>query len=140
MKRFLGNQKGFTLVELMIVIVIVGILAAVAIPIYQGNIRKAKMSECDAALGTVRTAMRVFYAEHGRYPRATDGTAVTGTTLGDSLNISAMDLNGKYFSAGNYTVDDVTDTTYTIVCDNAEVLGTENTRRLDHNGNFLDSE
>ena len=138
MKKFVNNQHGFTLVELMIVIVIVGILAAVAIPIYQGNIRKAKMSECDAALGTVRTAMRVFYAEHGRYPRVADETPVTGSALGDSLNISETDLNGKYFNASNYTVDEITDSTYTIVCDNADVLGTDNTRKLDHSGNFLD--
>ncbi|MGC9363227.1 MAG: type IV pilin protein, partial [Fidelibacterota bacterium] len=50
------NEAGFTLVELMIVIVIVGILAAVAVPIYQSNINKAKMTECDSALGTIRTA------------------------------------------------------------------------------------
>ena len=138
MNKLVNNQHGFTLVELMIVIVIVGILAAVAIPIYQGNIRKAKMSECDAALGTVRTAMRVFYTEHGRYPRVADETPVTGSALGDSLNISETDLNGKYFNASNYTVDEITDSTYTIVCDNADVLGTDNTRKLDHSGNFLD--
>ena len=77
MKKLLRNQAGFTLVELMIVIVIVGILAAVAVPIYQSNITKAKMSECDAALGTIRTALRISYAEHGNYPVVATGTEVT---------------------------------------------------------------
>ena len=52
-----GNKKraGFTLVELMIVVIVVGILAAAAIPIYQRSMDKARGSEGKALLGTVRT-------------------------------------------------------------------------------------
>jgi len=52
-----GNRKraGFTLVELMIVVIVVGILAAAAIPIYQRSMDKARASEGKALLGTVRT-------------------------------------------------------------------------------------
>jgi len=52
-----GNKKraGFTLVELMIVVIVVGILAAAAIPIYQRSMDKARASEGKALLGTVRT-------------------------------------------------------------------------------------
>ncbi len=72
------NQKGFTLVELMIVVIIVGILAAVAIPMYQGATERAKASEAVAALGTIRGALRVYFAEHGTYVNAsfTDGDQV----------------------------------------------------------------
>ncbi|MBL7135086.1 MAG: prepilin-type N-terminal cleavage/methylation domain-containing protein [Candidatus Marinimicrobia bacterium] len=118
MKKFFRNQKGFTLVELMIVIVIVGILAAVAVPIYTANIRKAKMSECDAALGTVRTALRVYYATADpipKYPTAAAGTQVSAVS---GLDIDAADLAGKYFIATNYTLTSA-DTFYTIKCDNA---------------------
>ena len=52
-----GNKKraGFTLVELMIVVIVVGILAAASIPIYQRSMDKARASEGKALLGTVRT-------------------------------------------------------------------------------------
>jgi len=132
MKRFMHNEKGFTLVELMIVIVIVGILAAVAVPIYQSNIKKAKMSECDAALGTVRTALRVYFAGNSVYPTAAAGTAVTAVS---GLDISAEDLNGKYFVASDYTLTS-DDSTYTIKCTKDAIFGAGNDRTLDHNGNF----
>ena len=131
MKKLLRNQAGFTLVELMIVIVIVGILAAVAVPIYQSNITKAKMSECDATLGTIRTALRIYYAEHGNYPINTTivVTAATG------LDISTSDLQGKYFDPEDYTLVSASfDSTYTITCTNTDIFKTD--RTLDQDGEF----
>jgi len=132
MKRYLGNQKGFTLVELMIVIVIVGILAAVAVPIYQSNIRKAKTSECDAAMGTIRTGLRVYYAANSAYPTAAAGTVITAVT---GLDITANDLNGKYFVATDYTLESA-DSTYTITCTKDDLFGAGNDRTLDQTGTF----
>ncbi|MCK4640138.1 MAG: prepilin-type N-terminal cleavage/methylation domain-containing protein [Candidatus Marinimicrobia bacterium] len=126
MKKFFKNQKGFTLVELMITIVIVGILAAVAVPIYTANIKKAKMSECDAALGTVRTALRVYYATNDpspKYPTAAAGTLVSAVS---GLDISAADLAGKYFESSNYTLTSA-DTFYTLKCTNTDILSTPRT-------------
>jgi len=135
MKRFLGNQKGFTLVELMIAIVIVGVLAAVAIPIYRGNIKKAKMSECDAALGTIRTGLRVYYAEHSKYPEATGATPIVDDDpLLISLGLSSTDLDGKYFAGSDYFLV-TSDSTYTISCEN-DSLGVN--RTLDQLGVFTD--
>jgi prepilin-type N-terminal cleavage/methylation domain-containing protein len=59
------KRKGFTLIELMVVIFIVGILAAVAIPIMRGRIDAAKWSEGKAGAGSIRTAARAFCAEKG---------------------------------------------------------------------------
>ncbi len=134
MKNLMHNQKGFTLVELMIVIVIVGILAAVAIPIYQSNVDKAKMSECDAALGTIRTSLRVYFAENSQYPDITAGTPVTTTNLG----ISTTDLDGKYFDPADYTITSTSaDSSYTITClsNTNRSIGSSD-RTLDQDGTF----
>jgi len=114
------NQKGFTLVELMIVVIIVGILAAVAIPMYQGATERAKASEAVAALGTIRGAMRVYYAEHGTYviSGVEDGDQVTDPGV---LDVSDSDLLGRYFSSECYTFNGVpTATTFSIKCDGSQ--------------------
>ncbi|MHC4256011.1 MAG: pilin [Planctomycetota bacterium] len=59
------GRKGFTLIELMVVILIVGILAAVAVPIMRGRIDSAKWSEGNAAAGAVKSAVRAYIAEKG---------------------------------------------------------------------------
>ena len=59
------KTKGFTIVELIIVIVIVGILAIVSIPIYRGYTLKSKMTEGKSLAASVITSQRVYYSEFG---------------------------------------------------------------------------
>jgi prepilin-type N-terminal cleavage/methylation domain-containing protein len=106
---FKRNTSAFTLIELMVVVVIVGILAAVAIPLFQGNITSAKFSEGIAGAGTIRSALRVYKADHGVYPAVATGTAVGSWGIG----IAAADLNGKYFNNADYNLVS-TASTYTI--------------------------
>ena len=101
----MNGKKAFTLVELMVVILIVGILAAVAIPLMQGRIDKAKWSEANATAGTIRTAVRAYSAETSI---ATAAANCLGT-LDDAdiqgyLGFNASDLTGTYFVPGDYEI------------------------------------
>jgi general secretion pathway protein G len=77
------SKKGFTLIELMIVVAIIGILAAIAIPKFADLIRKSSEGASKGNLGAVRSALAIYYGDmEGLYP----------------ATLSALTLSGKYLS------------------------------------------
>ncbi|HFC1942584.1 TPA: pilin, partial [Neisseria gonorrhoeae] len=77
-------QKGFTLIELMIVIAIVGILAAVALPAYQDYTARAQVSEAILLAEGQKSAVTEYYPNHGEWPKdnASAGVASSGEIKG----------------------------------------------------------
>ncbi|OIO57961.1 MAG: dolichyl-phosphate-mannose--protein mannosyltransferase [Alphaproteobacteria bacterium CG_4_10_14_0_2_um_filter_63_37] len=63
----MGSDHGFTLIELMITVAIIGVLAAVAIPAFTGYQNKAKATECQRGLASIRDMEQAYRAEMGEY-------------------------------------------------------------------------
>lgn len=97
-----NNRSGFTLVELIVVIIIVGVLAAVATPMMQVNVARAQRTEAVAALGSIRTAERLIFAETGAYVAVAAGSWAATDPLG--RYILAIDLTGRIYQPANYSV------------------------------------
>ncbi len=129
----MSKKSGFTLVELMVVILIVSILAAVAVPIMRGRIDAAKWSEGKAMAGTLATSLRAYYAEKG-------AAGVDNPSLG-LLGFNTSDFLGTYFASTNYswvsTWDTVADTpTFTISVSAPAGISTPATVTLDQTGTW----
>jgi prepilin-type N-terminal cleavage/methylation domain-containing protein len=63
-----SNNKGFTLIEVLVVVIIVAVLAAVAFPIYQQYVKSAYASEAQATIGAIMNASQMYYQDMGTYP------------------------------------------------------------------------
>ena len=96
-----AHEKGFTLIELMVVITIIGTLAALAIPAYQDYTIRAQISEGLTLAATSRKAIEEYRSEYGRWPNNNDDAGLPDKN----------DIKGKYTSAVTVK-DDAIEITY----------------------------
>lgn len=73
-----SNQSGFTLVELLIVVIILAVLASVAIPQFSSSTDDAKSAALDSSLAEMRNAVELYYHQHGEYPSINAGGGAYG--------------------------------------------------------------
>lgn len=139
-----GKSSGFTLIELLVVVIIVAVLAAVGIPLLTGNVERARLSEAEAALGTVRTAMRAEFAETGAlvgYSNIPPGAVVDA-----AIGLNAGDLTGRFFDDDDFQIVAVDIATFCVgatgganadvAVANAQVAGL--TRSMNQDGTIFD--
>jgi type IV pilus assembly protein PilE len=96
--------KGVTLIEVMVVVAIVGLLAAIAIPAYDNYITRSRRSDAFTALETVRAAQEMYRAEHGGY--AVSFAALAGCSAGMAGDNYLLSLQNIVDADGNFLDDD----------------------------------
>jgi prepilin-type N-terminal cleavage/methylation domain-containing protein len=99
MKKRTRSQKGFTLVELMVVIIIVGILAAIAVPLYTDYVQKARVTEATSIMGAIITAEKIWRQRTTQYFDAAD--AATFKTRGIDISDTVYFTYGVVAAPGD---------------------------------------
>nr|WP_101123946.1 pilin [Neisseria meningitidis] len=92
-------QKGFTLIELMIVIAIVGILAAVALPAYQDYTARAQVSEAILLAEGQKSAVTEYYLNHGKWPGNNSSAGVASSSTIKGKYVQKVEVNNGVVTA-----------------------------------------
>jgi len=119
----MNNDRGFTLIELMVVVIIVGVLAAVAIPLYTGYIKNARTSEGQARLGAIMTAAKAYHQRYSAWPADEDAEGFYADFSQTAHFTYSMDAAGFTVAADGRDVDGMADVTIELTCANAEDEG-----------------
>ena len=119
-----AKKRGFSLVEIVIVVVVIGLSSAIAFPIISSNEMKAKVCEADASLRSLRTQLMIYYSRHGEYPVAAEASSVIGAAWHD---LDRDRLNGKYFTDASFQYVSEKGTDFTLICDAGGILASDRT-------------
>jgi prepilin-type N-terminal cleavage/methylation domain-containing protein len=129
--KFIGSSKGFSLLELIVVVAIIGILSAIGIPTYQGYMQKGRDTDAQMALRSISAAQERFKLVYGVYC-GSSSTPICNSheTIVTNL-LSSVNINTKYY---NFSVtsdgavgfvaraDSITDASYFFSIDNTDCL------------------
>lgn len=130
MKKF-GSKSGFTLVELIVVIAILGILAGIAVPAYSGYIKKANQASDYTQLDAIKTA--VVFAYTDKHVNDTDFKDITKITVAPATGSGAKGSTVTIYAGSETAITDVTATDIKPYYNLEEFTFKSNTSRADWN-------
>jgi len=109
-----NRRGGFTLVELMIVVAIIGVISSIAIPSMQDYARRARRSEAFLNLKGIYTAQKVYYTEEGQYGSTFDEI---GFEIGGAMQLDDTTIQSQFYTytLETFDVDDVSSANYSAV-------------------------
>jgi general secretion pathway protein G len=88
LKRYLRNEKGFTMIEMMVVLIIIAVLIGVGVKFYIGYVDKAKITKAKGDITTMQAALDSYYAEKNEYPSNPKDAGIDSTVLASSGNVA----------------------------------------------------
>jgi type IV pilus assembly protein PilA len=120
MKMRQSVQRGFTLIELMIVVAIIGILAAVALPAYQDYMARSKISEVMGFLDGAKTSIAEYVATNAGYPASNDAAGIVSPTNAKYTTALIWDPTNKRLDATIQGTGTAADTTHITLSPNQD--------------------
>jgi general secretion pathway protein G len=123
-KRYLNNEKGFSMIEMMVVLIIIAVLIAGGIKFYLGYIENSRVTKAKAQISTMQAALEAYFAEQTKYPADNAGLLNAGiNTNSTEKEIKAKDPWGKQYK---YDVS-VDQSEYVVYTGNDKVQGKDYT-------------
>ncbi|MBE3584723.1 MAG: type II secretion system protein GspG [Thermoanaerobacter sp.] len=130
LKRCLRNEKGFTMIEMMVVLVIIAVLIAGGIKFYSGYMENARVTKAKAQISTMQAALDSYYAEKSEYPDTVDellnaGIRVATGSTSNPFKLEATDPWGENYE---YKVSGTGNNQYSVYTGHNKVQGKDGYR------------
>ncbi|KUK36572.1 MAG: hypothetical protein XD66_0715 [Thermacetogenium phaeum] len=102
LKKYLSNEKGFTMIEMMVVLIIIAVLIGGGIKFYKGYIENSQITKAKAQINVMQAALDAYYADNGRYPEYTNELLDAGIAHDDKTATTEIELEARDPWGQNY--------------------------------------